>query len=488
MAIRNSNDPAIGAIMQNLAGLFAPTSPQDLAAYAATAKAKQEAEIARAAEQRLSSLYAGAGGDPDMQGAILDLWDPTNGLKARDMEDATKRYGYDQGLAGQKYSANASAGAQRYGHDRDYAASTENNYRDNQGRLLVESMKPIGEGEISRGMSFELGSLFGVPEIAPLAGPEKPLTQDQYLTKNVLPNLPADQLAAIVFGNTPIENIVGETGKPVVSTRLNALGKTPYVTPGSEAKPTLGVAMLPDGTRVAAEWGPNGWQNAQTKMPLPADIQIADVPKAVGTAADIGMGLTTGTQTQLQPEIIAYDIADAEINGLREKIARTSGAMGAVGWAQRNLQNLARAGDEAAIALQGEVAAIIRQAQADGVDAGLIERDFNDDLSAIQTAQNKVKWAVASAMAKGGRLSNEMLQQAEETLGFGGILSNDMDVLARLDDTQRSLRERRQITVNALKNGVGGVVESGTPVGTIEDGYRFKGGDEADAANWEPVQ
>ena len=73
MAIRNSSDPAIGAIMQNLARLFAPTSPQDLAAYAATAKAKQEAEIARAGEQRLADLYAGAAGDPDAVKRAMDF-------------------------------------------------------------------------------------------------------------------------------------------------------------------------------------------------------------------------------------------------------------------------------------------------------------------------------------------------------------------------------------------------------------------------------
>jgi hypothetical protein len=43
--------------------------------------------------------------------------------------------------------------------------------------------------------------------------------------------------------------------------------------------------------------------------------------------------------------------------------------------------------------------------------------------------------------------------------------------------------ETRQI----LGGGGGGQIKGAPPVGTVEDGHRFKGGDPSDQSNWEPV-
>jgi len=45
----------------------------------------------------------------------------------------------------------------------------------------------------------------------------------------------------------------------------------------------------------------------------------------------------------------------------------------------------------------------------------------------------------------------------------------------------------RQSAVEAALKG-GGQASGGPAVGTVEDGYRFKGGDPSDQRNWEPVQ
>lgn len=446
MAIRNSSDPAIGAIMQNLAGLFAPTSPQDLAAYAATAKAKQEAAAVAAKEGRLSDFFTllkDPNADPEMVdrlGAGNEAWAPTQGFVARNMEDATKRYGYDQSLAGTKYSANASAGAARYGHELDYRGTTENNVRDNAGRIAVETIKPVGEGEISRGLDPGLAALFGMPTVAPLAGPAKPLSVDQTLARDVVPNMTPEQLAAMAFGNTPVEQIAtpGGTG-PVYSTRLDALGKPAYVKPDAGNKPTLGVAMLPNGTRVAAEWGPGGWQNAQTKEVLPPDIQVFDTPKAVGTAADIGMGATTSTRSAVQGQILANKSARATATRLADAIAKNPRSQGAVGYLRGTAQDILATTDEMG-ALFGQN---FKDAEADllsgYVDPSVFSQVFDKSIPAIESLTRQLAYKVAAAQNPGGKFSDRDYQAALEQIGGSGIFANRQNSLAKLEQIMQSL-------------------------------------------------
>lgn len=463
MAIRNSSDPAIGAIMQNLARLFAPTSPQDLAAYAATAKAKQEAEIARAGEQRLADLYAGAAGNPDQQAVLLDLYDPSNSYKALEMDDQTKRYGYDRSLEGTKYSANASAGAARYGHELDYRGSTENNVRDNAGRIAVETIKPVGEGEISRGLDPGLAALFGMPTVAPLAGPSKPLSQDQYLAANVLPGMTEDQLAAMAFGSTPVENVVGPDGKPVVATRPGAIGAEPYVKPDAGTKPTLGVAMLPNGTRVAAEWGPGGWQNAQTKEVLPPDIQVFDTPKAVGTAADIGMGATTSTRTGVQNQLLSIATARATTKQLLNLIKSNPNSQGVVGFIRGTAQDVMATTGEVGALMSGEMKKIADAVQTGMLDAGVAQKFFDPSIPAIDMLSNLLAYQVARANDPNGRASDKDIENARRTIGGDKWLSNAAESSTRLSQLDLMLAQQEKM-LGSVEPGFAPGGPAGRPV------------------------
>lgn len=467
MAIRNSSDPAIGAIMQNLAGLFAPTSPQDLAAYAATAKAKQEAEIARAGEQRLADLYAGAAGNPDQQAVLLDLYDPSNSYKALEMDDQTKRYGYDQSLAGTKYSANASAGAARYGHELDYRGTTENNVRDNAGRIAIETIKPVGEGEISRGLDPGLAALFGMPTVAPLAGPTKPLTQDQYLAANVLPDMAPEELAAIAFGNTPVEQVVASGGSgPVYSTRLDALGKPAYVKPDAGNKPTMGVAVFPDGRRAPIAAGNDGIWKMQDGSVLPPDAQVMDIPKAVGTTADIGMGATTSTRTGVQNQLLSIATARATTKQLLNIIRKNPQSQGVVGFVRGTAQDMMATAGEVGQLFNDELGAngqIAQDIQNGLIDAGLAGKYFDPSIPAIDMLSNLLAYQVARANDPNGRASDKDIENARRTIGGDKWLSNAAESSTRLSQLDLMLAEQEKM-LGAVEPGFAPGGPAGRPV------------------------
>ena len=102
------NDPGLAQIGANLADLFAPPSGADAAGWAAA-----NAENAKA--RRLSDFYTKAL-DPKTTREELDRY----GVGAGSFNPSQSYYSVDQGNA-----------TQRYGYDRSYQSSTENNVRDN---------------------------------------------------------------------------------------------------------------------------------------------------------------------------------------------------------------------------------------------------------------------------------------------------------------------------------------------------------------------
>lgn len=136
MAIRRSNfynNPEIGQAFTNLAQAFAPPSGSDLAGYAQAALTRQKAKA-------LSDyLTLGATATPeqrDLAAYAADLYDPRNGIGARDMESADRRYTSDQSLAGTKYTA-----------DRTFESSRANNAADNEQKMkqaILSNEKDLG--------------------------------------------------------------------------------------------------------------------------------------------------------------------------------------------------------------------------------------------------------------------------------------------------------------------------------------------------------
>lgn len=108
-------------------------------------------------------------------------------------------------------------------------------------------------------------------------------------------------------------------------------------------------------------------------------------------------------------------------------------------------------------------------------------------IPAITSAQQIGEGGVA-AMAP-------VLKQIFRVAGEGTFTDRDQALLLQMVPTRVDTAKARQAKIENIdrivKAKLGGGVTSATnapPPGTVQDGYRFKGGDPADQNNWEPVQ
>ena len=204
------NNPAFAQAAANLARWFAPPDGSDAANWAA-ASAKQ------ADTNRRGQVFDYAT-DPnfnlerfDRMGVGANLYAPSQSYYAVNKDDATKRYGYD----------------------RTYQASTENNVRDNQRAAIGTLFQPLNPGQVRPEVGPEFMDTLQLPSAPAVSGAPKPQTEDE-LKAAIFAGLPDEQKKAIVFGNTPVENVVTSEG-PRISTRMDAVGKEPYIIRGADA-------------------------------------------------------------------------------------------------------------------------------------------------------------------------------------------------------------------------------------------------------------
>lgn len=222
MPVKNSpyfNSPAIAAIASNLSGLFEPPSGTDAAGWA-TADAK------RAEMNNLGRLFDYSQ-DPNLDQTRFDR-----------MGLAVGRWTPNQSF----YSINQNNDTQRYGYDTQAATSRANNIRDNQRAAIVGLNGPLNPGQVAPAITPELADTLGIPIMPERTGAPKPQTEDE-LKAAIFANLPPEQKKAIVFGNTPVENVATPDG-PRIATRLDAIGQQPA--PKDQG---AGLSVtLPDGT------------------------------------------------------------------------------------------------------------------------------------------------------------------------------------------------------------------------------------------------
>ena len=204
MAIKSAyNDPALGQAFTNLAQIFAPPSGADLSGYANAAATRADAE-------RRAQLYAQAG-MPDFNQSVFDrqavaagLYNPTQSYQALDMGDATQRYGYDTAAAAQANVARINnAGAL----ERQYAAP-----------LILDP------GQTAH-LPQQMQDNTGLADI--IMGGVQPLTLSEAQAVDYQ-NLDDAVRNAIVFGSTPVEQIMGTNGPEIVS-RFDSIGQTPVL-------------------------------------------------------------------------------------------------------------------------------------------------------------------------------------------------------------------------------------------------------------------
>lgn len=181
------NDPALGQAFNNIAQMFAPPSGSDLAGYASVKAKKEEAE-------RLALAF-GYRNDPDYNREMADRIGVLSGLYTPNQS----YYGVDQGNA-----------TQRYGYDRTYQASRENNTADNARALqtnAADNARAVQTNDTDNARAFAQTRYGAISKDAVL--PELPSSvADMY-------GLPASGVVSGNIAAAPGERIVTPDGRTI---------------------------------------------------------------------------------------------------------------------------------------------------------------------------------------------------------------------------------------------------------------------------------
>lgn len=527
MPIRSSrfyNDPALGAAFENLAGAFAPPSGADAAGWA-------RAEAEREAASRLTWLFNNPN-DPTSsnRSALVGVQDYSQTPGGFAATDATNRRGQDV-TAQTALAANAATNAAtRYGYDLNAQTSRANNDADNaraveQTRItsLGGLFGPVAEGAVRPEIPGNIASQFGVEgPIAPAEGRQKPMTTDevaaaamsampmaeqqQFVRDKFAPTetqvqgqerrdlrqrgrLSDDDLVNDVLSAMPVETVVGSDGAtPEIVTRRDAIGRRPYNAPGAQAKPTNALAVLPDGSRVPAVQGQDGrWKHAQTGADLPNEIQVFDLPKPQGSAADIGLGPTTANTTSANNQEAEITRTLGALDVYENLVTDNPGAIGLAGLVRGTAQNVvATTGD--LVRSFGTDAPGIESAAQDiraGLDA-IAPEVFDPSIPEAQFIQSTLAYALVRSENPSGEVSRQAYDDALRRVQGGGILANSQSAKAAIG-AQRRLLQNQLEGVRALRNPGTGRTDTSfvQPPGAPARAPASPAGDAAAVERWE---
>lgn len=266
------NDPGLAQIGANLADLFAAPSGADAAGWAAARAKDMEAE-------RDADRYRGII-DPNATPDQVDRF-------LRTMPGGVKNT---------YYSDDQSNATQRYGFDRAYQSSTENNAADNVRALEDRRMQEAGELQrfYATPVKAAAGETVFIPNqtqdatgFAPILHGSQSLDE---LQAAVFRGLTPGQQQAKVMHDVPIEQIVGPTGTPQFVTRNDAIGQQPYTAPATSG---LVNYQTQDGKSGTAIYDPSvGYKDTQTGIPLPQGVRTFTAQLS-GGAKETGLAKTT---------------------------------------------------------------------------------------------------------------------------------------------------------------------------------------------------
>lgn len=483
MPIRSSgyyNNPAFAQAAANLSSLFAPPSGADAANWS-NAQATQ-AEAARLAQffqtardpstdwSTLDRLYVGVGGAPNQT------------LEAVDRNNATQRYGYDRTYEAstennvrdnltelEKQQLIEEAAFDRLGvtdaterRGQDVTANTTitTNRLDNQRSAITDLYSPLDQGQVRPAVPDELMEAIGLPGVAPVAGAPKPLSEDE-VTAEIIRTLDPSAQQAIAFGSTPVTNVQTPAG-PRIATTLDAIGQEPVINRGSEARPDLLNYRTPDGKAGTAiyDMDLNTLVDTQNGQPLPPGSQTFKAQSG-GTVED-ALGTTANNQAERQ--LLDITVAKNTALRLRDLIESSPASQGAVGWLRGTAQNLIATGGELGDFFGSGVAEAEK-----ALESGLIDQNlagaFDPNIPAIELMANLLAFQYAKTTT-GERLSNEMLRTTKEALGLTGLTANRQSSLARLDSAISLIEDQEEIYRRARAGGVNALATGRTePVG-----------------------
>lgn len=451
---RYYNDPSLGAAFSNLANIFAPPSGSDLAGYAG-AKAKQE-EAARLAElfnYAKDPNYDQA--QADRMGVLGGLYTPNQSYYSVNLGDQTTRRGQD-----------VTASTSRANNAADNARLLEAARLSNTTDITQSLLAPVGQGATrfvppSIADMFDLpgtqvgnvaaspGERIVTPDGREIMGAPKPLTETE-LKAQILGTLPDNEQRAAALSGVDVENVVGANGLAEVVMRPDAVGRQPYFNKGAEAKPTNAVALMPDGkTRVPAVQEPDGrWVHAQTGQALPEGIQVFDLPKATGSAADIGFGPTTANTTSANSQEAEVSRTLNLLDVYESALDNNPGALGLAGLVRGTAQNAVATATDLARAF-GSSAPEIQNA-AEELRAGLegVAPDlFDPSIPEIAFLQGTLAYSLARTENPSGEVSRQAYERALERVKGGGALANTQSAKAAVS----ALRKVVQSQLEAIR-------------------------------------
>lgn len=439
---RYYNDPNLGAAFQNIASMFAPPSGGDLAGYANAKATNQEttqlAELFRRAQDPNT-----AWGDLDRLAAASGVYAPNQSMTAVDRNNATS-----------------------------ITMNTADNQRalgqtglEQQGALDREMLAPVGAGE-TRYVPDSIATMYGtapvqagivnagqgdrvlLPNGNVFEGTPNPMSETEVLGA-ILQGLPAEDQQRRVLSDINVEQIMGANGPQVVA-RSDAIGQAPY-SAASQPRPTNGTALLPDGSRVAATQGANGvWTNAQTGEPLPAGIEVFNQGTPTGTAAEVGLGVST--TNSIDQQLIDIGIAKQTATTLRDLIQSSPASQGVVGALRGTAQNFIQVGGELGQFFGGQMAEVAAAIESGAADANLAG-EFDPNIPAIDMLANLLAFQFAKTTT-GERLSNEMLRAAREALGLNGLDANQANSVARINAAISQIEAQERFLMGVRQNGI----------------------------------
>ncbi|MCY0148304.1 hypothetical protein OEG84_11430 [Hoeflea sp. G2-23] len=475
MPVRSSgyfNNPAFAQAASNLTALFAPPSGADAAGWANANAKKAEAA-------RLQMLFDNPN-DPnfDRRNIAVGNYNPTQSFYAQDQNNATTMRGQDVTAATSR-SNNAAdnvralterqmqeaAAMERLGitnatdmRGQDITANTSltNNAADNARALqanqqdnLTKLFGPLNEGQVRPDIPPEIAAALGLDQGLPaVQGNAAPLTETEVVGQNQQRLIDSGQLTDqmlldnIMGKQSPVE-AVGPNGEPVFMNPGAAVrtGAEAFINKGAEAALTNGMAVV-NGRNVAVvqDRATGKWVEAQTGTPIPAGIEVLKPSQVTGSADEVG--LTTGTKSDVQKNILAIDETVATATTLRDLIAANPSSQGIVGSVRKLAQNLFQTANEL-----GQNAGPGVKQITDAVQQGLLDQDtaaqyFDPGLEAIDLLTNYLAWQYAKTMG-GDRVSNEQLKQARDAIGGSGLLANNAASAVRLNQIIEQMGAQR---------------------------------------------
>lgn len=302
-----------------------------------------------------------------------------------------------------------------------------------------------------------------------------------------------DPLAAVVNGQpvyVPQSGAFGAGVAPVLSeTENKALAAQTLFPELSAAEQRRYIGVDPSMSDFANLVSPTG-----TVVADPAMMQsVVGQPgySVVGKeGAAGGRDITTSTQTSLEGANIGIDRATRMLDYVEGLALKDPTNFGLVGEVKGLGQDVGQMAESIATGLgytgmQDAINEIQRDAMQSGVAPTTLQRIFTFDptLGELQGAYGMLVYALAEGVAgqAGRELSDGDVARAQAAFGDPrALFSSQATILSKIKAARTMLGINRDVVDSALGNG--------PQPGAVEDGYRFRGGDPADPANWEQVQ